>query len=220
MECRLTKGKKNPYIYIYYFQIYMHISEKTEEMMWFFYEMDFFGCWIFLDASSYLVLLICCCHLWFWDGGPEWGATLGVNCWEVIQLMLALSHSLISCIYRTWRKPCCQLGDSRVQVNGTALTKGSSDKLVKDPYKPTKSHQEFQVPKIEVLNLIRLFHGWVSPSISILHVLLNLRVSWEIHGLHRFDTLRKPGGLRCTPGTPKRNDDGGSLQFRWKLGGE
>ena len=30
-------------------------------------------------------------------------------------------------------------------------------------------HQEFQVPKIEVLNLIRLFWGWVFPYISRIH---------------------------------------------------
>ena len=27
-------------------------------------------------------------------------------------------------------------------------------------------HQEFQVPKMEVLNIIRLFWGWVSPYIT------------------------------------------------------
>ena len=30
-------------------------------------------------------------------------------------------------------------------------------------------HQEFQVPKMEVLNLIRLFWGWVFPCISRIH---------------------------------------------------
>ena len=33
----------------------------------------------------------------------------------------------------------------------------------------TMFHQEFQVPKMEVLNLIRLFCGWVFPYISRIH---------------------------------------------------
>ena len=32
-------------------------------------------------------------------------------------------------------------------------------------------HQEFQVPKMEVLNLIRLFGGWVFPYISLTYSL-------------------------------------------------
>ncbi len=31
------------------------------------------------------------------------------------------------------------------------------------------NHQNFQVPKMEVLNLIRLFSGWVFPYISRIH---------------------------------------------------
>ena len=33
----------------------------------------------------------------------------------------------------------------------------------------TYNHQEFQVPKMEVLNLIRLFWGWGFPYISRIH---------------------------------------------------
>ena len=35
----------------------------------------------------------------------------------------------------------------------------------------TWNHQEFQVPKMEVLNLIRLFWGWVFPYISLTYSL-------------------------------------------------
>ena len=34
---------------------------------------------------------------------------------------------------------------------------------------PEEYHQEFQVPKMEVLNLVRLFWGWVFPYTSSIH---------------------------------------------------
>ena len=37
------------------------------------------------------------------------------------------------------------------------------------PGQKQQNHQEFQVPKMEVLNLIRPFWGWVFPYISRIH---------------------------------------------------
>ena len=40
-----------------------------------------------------------------------------------------------------------------------------------NPFSTMYIHQEFQVPKLEVLNLIRLFWGWVFPYISLTYSL-------------------------------------------------
>ena len=41
-------------------------------------------------------------------------------------------------------------------------------------FSPSQYHQEFQVPKMEVLNLVRLFWWWVFPYISLIYSLFPL----------------------------------------------
>ena len=52
-----------------------------------------------------------------------------------------------------------------------ALVENLRDKLMVVNNPPDHYQQEFQVPKMEVLNLIRLFWGWVFPYISLTYSL-------------------------------------------------
>ena len=52
----------------------------------------------------------------------------------------------------------------RLAATSQKVNKDDNDTLI-----PSNIHQEFQVPKMEVLNHIRLFWGWVFPYISLIN---------------------------------------------------
>ena len=78
-----------------------------------------------------------------------------------------------SCLWHHWQR----LG----RTFADALFGGSSHT---EPY-----HQEFQVPKMEVLNLVRLFWGWVFPYISLTYGLYRWVPSFWVPEM--FGDLRK-----------------------------
>ena len=79
----------------------------------------------------------------------------------------------------------------------------------------SEKHQEFQVPKMEVLSLIRLFWGWVFPYISRIHTAYIIGEDSSILGTNELFVEKTPGWFAAVFSDPLCWQDVISRAPRW-----
>ena len=104
---------------------------------------------------------------WFWENTPK-VCQIFLKC--PVYLNPDEHHALFDThrtVTKQWYTNAAWTKDSSKAVTGIVV--GSC--WIRGSWLLSKIHQEFQVPKMEVLNLIRLFWGWVFPFISLTYSL-------------------------------------------------